>query len=86
LTRLLTPFCSPQLLAATPFLITPQGDSNDPQKTLENTRYSGQGGTDSGTPADAGTVEALAAAVKALSPADRASLAALLLPDKPEGR
>src|SRR5579883_1573983 len=36
------------------------------------------GGTDSGTPANAATVEALAAALVNLSPADRARLAAML--------
>ena len=56
----------------------PQGDSNECQNTRENRGIQGQGGTDSGTPADAGKVEALAAALLSLSPADRERLAAML--------
>jgi hypothetical protein len=56
----------------------PQGDSNEPHNTRENRGIQGQGGTDSGTPADAGRLEALAAALLSLSPEDRARLAALL--------
>jgi hypothetical protein len=58
---------------------SPGWDSNEPQEPKENVQVSDPGGTDSGTPADAGTVEALAAALQTLSPADRARLAALLL-------
>jgi hypothetical protein len=61
------------------FLMYPQGDSNDTSKTAGNQAIPRQGGTDSGTPADASTVEALAAALSGLSAADRARLAAMLL-------
>jgi hypothetical protein len=44
----------------------------------ENKGIPGPGGTDSGTPADAGKVEALAAALLSLTPEDRARLAAML--------
>jgi hypothetical protein len=56
----------------------PRQDSNEPQNTRENRGIQGQGGTDSGTPADAGKMEALAAALLSLSPADRERLAAML--------
>jgi hypothetical protein len=56
----------------------PQGDSNEPRKTQGNTGIAGQGGTDSGTLTDAGKVEALAAELMKLSPADRERLAAIL--------
>src|SRR5262249_44352774 len=57
----------------------PQGDSKAPQEPREKPGSPGMRGTDSGTLQDAGTVEALAAALQALSPADRARLAALLV-------
>jgi hypothetical protein len=62
----------------------PQGDSNDPPKNPEKQALPDSGGTDSGTPADAGTVEALTAALLRLSAADRARLAAMLLAQQPE--
>jgi hypothetical protein len=57
-------------------------DSNEPNKTRGNQGISGQGGTDSGTPADPGRVEALAAELMKLSPTDRERLAAMLLGQK----
>jgi hypothetical protein len=58
--------------------VYPQGDSNQTQNSLEKQGFPAQRGTDSGTLADAGKVEALAAALLSLSDADRARLAALL--------
>lgn len=63
----------------------PQGDSNESQKHRENMGVLGPGGTDSGTPADAGDLETIAAALRGLSPADRARLAALLIGEQGEG-
>src|SRR5262249_14688874 len=63
-----------------------RGESNNPQKTREKQGVSGSGGTDSGTPLDAGGLEALAAALRGLSPADRARLAALLISEQAEGK
>jgi hypothetical protein len=57
----------------------PQGDSNEPQKSREKQGFPAQRGTDSGTVTDAATLEALAAALAKLSPADRDRLAAMLL-------
>jgi hypothetical protein len=48
-------------------------------KNLEKQGFHAQRGTDSGTPADAGQVEALAAELMKLSAADRGRLAALIL-------
>ena len=57
----------------------PQGDSKEPLKSPEKQALHGPSGTDSGTPADAGTLDALAAALLGLSAEDRARLAAMLL-------
>jgi len=57
----------------------PQGDSNYKHKSRENAGSLGPRGTDSGTLADASDLKALAAALRGLSPAARAQLAAMLL-------
>jgi hypothetical protein len=58
--------------------IYPRQDSNDHPKIQEKQEIPAQDGTDSGTVADAGTLDRLAAALRNLSPADRAQLAAML--------
>lgn len=60
----------------------PQGDSNNPHESLEKQPIPDPSGTDSGTPSDAVDLDALAAALQSLSPADRARLATLLLPSE----
>jgi hypothetical protein len=59
-------------------------ESNNLKKTRENQGISVPSGTDSGTWADASGLEALAAALCALSPEDRARLAAMLTGEKVE--
>jgi hypothetical protein len=61
-------------------------DANLPQETREKPGFSAERGTDSGTLADAGRVEALAAELTKLSPADRARLATLLLAGSEQGK
>jgi hypothetical protein len=56
-----------------------EGDSNDRQKTRENAEVSEPRGTDSGALADAGDLETIAAALRGLSPEERAWLAAMLI-------
>jgi hypothetical protein len=64
----------------------PRQDSNLPHKTQENQRIPARRGTDSGTVADAGTLDRVAAALRSLSPADRTQLAAMLTGGHPEGK
>ncbi len=60
-------------------------DSIPPQNPAEKPGVTPQRGTDSGTRSDAGTVEALAAALLGLSPEDRARLATVLLGQQADG-
>jgi len=67
-------------------LVLPAGLEPDPQSSGKQA-LDIQSGTDSGTPADAGALETLAAALAKLSAEDRARLAAVLLdrtPGSPE--
>jgi hypothetical protein len=57
----------------------PDQESNEPQTPRGKQGFATQGGTESGTPTDAGQLDALAAELLKLSLADRAWLAALLL-------
>lgn len=57
----------------------PQGDSKEPRIPAGKPGSDRPGGTDSGTLADAGNLDKLATALLALSPDERARLAALLV-------
>jgi len=57
-------------------------ESNNLEKARENQGISVPSGTDSGTSADVSGLEALGAALRALSPEDRAQLVAILTGEK----